>query len=57
MRVRSHSMETMVGSQKHGRYSAAGGGVPNSLSGVALTHSNTEAAKNSVSILLYSRFV
>lgn len=47
MRVRSHSMETMVGSQKHGRCSPAGGGVPTSLSGVGLTHSNTEAAKNS----------
>ncbi|XP_051732604.1 rap1 GTPase-activating protein 2b isoform X5 [Ctenopharyngodon idella] len=47
MRVRSHSMETMVGSQKHGRCSSAGGGVPTSLSGVGLTHSNTEAAKNS----------
>ncbi|XP_051956501.1 rap1 GTPase-activating protein 2-like isoform X5 [Xyrauchen texanus] len=47
MRVRSHSMETMVGSQKHGRCSTAGGGVPNSLSGVGLTHSITETAKNS----------
>ncbi|XP_067280877.1 rap1 GTPase-activating protein 2b isoform X1 [Pseudorasbora parva] len=47
MRVRSHSMEAMVGSQKHGRCSPAGGGVPTSLSGVGLTHSNTEAAKNS----------
>ncbi|XP_055035628.2 rap1 GTPase-activating protein 2b isoform X4 [Misgurnus anguillicaudatus] len=47
MRVRSHSMDTMVGSQKHSRYSAAGGGVPTSLSGVALTHTNTDAAKNS----------
>uniref|UniRef100_A0A8C1LV38 RAP1 GTPase activating protein 2b n=1 Tax=Cyprinus carpio TaxID=7962 RepID=A0A8C1LV38_CYPCA len=48
MRVRSHSMEAMVGSQKHGRCSpAGGGGVPTSLSGVGLTHSNTEAAKNS----------
>ncbi|XP_016095903.1 rap1 GTPase-activating protein 2-like isoform X3 [Sinocyclocheilus grahami] len=47
MRVRSHSMEAMVGSQKHGRCSPGGGGVPTSLSGVGLTHSNTEAAKNS----------
>ncbi|XP_026090302.1 rap1 GTPase-activating protein 2-like isoform X2 [Carassius auratus] len=47
MRVRSHSMEAMVGSQKHGRCSPVGGGVPTSLSGVGLTHSNTEAAKNS----------
>uniref|UniRef100_A0A672L765 Rap1 GTPase-activating protein 2-like n=1 Tax=Sinocyclocheilus grahami TaxID=75366 RepID=A0A672L765_SINGR len=55
MRVRSHSMETMVSSQKHGRCSPAGGGVPTSLSGVGLTHSNTEAAKSSVSILLCSQ--
>uniref|UniRef100_A0A672L7N0 Rap1 GTPase-activating protein 2-like n=1 Tax=Sinocyclocheilus grahami TaxID=75366 RepID=A0A672L7N0_SINGR len=55
MRVRSHSMETMVSSQKHGRCSPAGGGVPTSLSGVGLTHSNTEAAKSSVSILLSMR--
>uniref|UniRef100_A0A8C1X8X8 RAP1 GTPase activating protein 2b n=1 Tax=Cyprinus carpio TaxID=7962 RepID=A0A8C1X8X8_CYPCA len=47
MRVRSHSMEAMVGSQKHGRCSPGGGGVPTSPSGVSLTHSNTEAAKNS----------
>ncbi|XP_016420654.1 rap1 GTPase-activating protein 2-like isoform X3 [Sinocyclocheilus rhinocerous] len=47
MRMRSHSMEAMVGSQKHGRCSPGGGGVPTSLSGVGLTHSNTEAAKNS----------
>uniref|UniRef100_A0A8C1LVJ2 RAP1 GTPase activating protein 2b n=1 Tax=Cyprinus carpio TaxID=7962 RepID=A0A8C1LVJ2_CYPCA len=30
MRVRSHSMEAMVGSQKHGRCSPAGGGVTSS---------------------------
>ncbi|XP_073790313.1 rap1 GTPase-activating protein 2b isoform X4 [Danio rerio] len=48
MRVRSHSMETMVGTHKHGRCSpAAGAGVPTSLSGVSLTHSSSEAAKNS----------
>uniref|UniRef100_A0A8C2JB43 Rap1 GTPase-activating protein 2-like n=1 Tax=Cyprinus carpio TaxID=7962 RepID=A0A8C2JB43_CYPCA len=47
MRVRSHSMEAMVGSQKHGRCSPGGGGLPTSPSGVSLTHSNTEAAKNS----------
>ncbi|XP_076836191.1 rap1 GTPase-activating protein 2b isoform X3 [Brachyhypopomus gauderio] len=46
MRVRSHSMETMVGSQKHGRPSTGGGGVPTSLSGAGLTHSNAECAKN-----------
>lgn len=55
MRVRSHSMEAMVGSQKYVRSSSAGGGVPTSLNGVGLTHSNTEAAKNSVSILLCSQ--
>ncbi|KAI4878770.1 hypothetical protein NFI96_028768, partial [Prochilodus magdalenae] len=47
MRVRSHSMDTMVGSQKHGRSSAGGGGVPTSLSGAGLTHSNAECNKNS----------
>ncbi|XP_053096324.1 rap1 GTPase-activating protein 2b isoform X3 [Pangasianodon hypophthalmus] len=46
MRVRSHSMETMGGSQKHGR-SAGGGGVPTSLSGAGLTHSNPECNRNS----------
>ncbi|KAF5890199.1 rap1 GTPase-activating protein 2-like isoform X1, partial [Clarias magur] len=48
MRVRSHSMETMVGSQKHSR-SSGGGGVPTSLSGVGLTHSSPECNRNSVS--------
>ncbi|TRY76005.1 hypothetical protein DNTS_010905 [Danionella cerebrum] len=46
MRVRSHSMETMVGSHKHGRSSPAAGGLPMSLSGSGLTHNN-EAARNS----------
>uniref|UniRef100_A0AAR2LGA8 Rap-GAP domain-containing protein n=1 Tax=Pygocentrus nattereri TaxID=42514 RepID=A0AAR2LGA8_PYGNA len=44
MRVRSHSMDTMVGSQKHSR-SSAGGGVPTSLSGAGLTHSSAECNK------------
>ncbi|XP_049322475.1 rap1 GTPase-activating protein 2b isoform X1 [Astyanax mexicanus] len=47
MRVRSHSMDTMVGSQKHSRSSAGGGGVPTSLSGAGLTHSNAECNKTS----------
>ncbi|XP_016314594.1 rap1 GTPase-activating protein 2-like isoform X2 [Sinocyclocheilus anshuiensis] len=55
MRVRSHSMEAMVGSQKHGRCSPGGGGVPTSLSGVGLTHSNTEAAKNSSPVTLSTK--
>ncbi|XP_035382666.1 rap1 GTPase-activating protein 2b isoform X3 [Electrophorus electricus] len=46
MRVRSHSMDTMVGSQKHGCSSIGGGGVPTSLSGAGLTHSNAECTKN-----------
>uniref|UniRef100_A0A4W4EHA7 RAP1 GTPase activating protein 2b n=1 Tax=Electrophorus electricus TaxID=8005 RepID=A0A4W4EHA7_ELEEL len=48
MRVRSHSMDTMVGSQKHGCSSIGGGGVPTSLSGAGLTHSNAECTKNTV---------
>ncbi|XP_072518663.1 rap1 GTPase-activating protein 2b isoform X2 [Salminus brasiliensis] len=47
MRVRSHSMDTMVGSQKHSRSSAGGGGVPTSLSGAGLTHSSAECNKTS----------
>lgn len=54
MRVRSHSMDTMVGSQKHNRSSAGGGGLPTSLSGAGLTHSNAEFNKNSVSIKFQS---
>ncbi|XP_027012692.2 rap1 GTPase-activating protein 2b isoform X2 [Tachysurus fulvidraco] len=46
MRVRSHSMETMGSSQKHGR-SAGGGGMPTSLSGAGLTHSSPECNRNS----------
>lgn len=52
MRVRSHSMETMGGSQKHGR-SVGGGGVPTSLSGAGLTHSSPECNRNSVSTPRY----
>ncbi|TSK49658.1 Rap1 GTPase-activating protein 2 [Bagarius yarrelli] len=43
MRVRSHSMETMVGSHKH---KAAGGGVPSSMSGGGLPQSSTECTKS-----------
>ncbi|XP_053334276.1 rap1 GTPase-activating protein 2b isoform X1 [Clarias gariepinus] len=46
MRVRSHSMETMAGTQKHSR-SSGGGGVPTSLSGVGLTHGSPECNRNS----------
>ncbi|XP_060791152.1 rap1 GTPase-activating protein 2b isoform X3 [Neoarius graeffei] len=49
MRVRSHSMETMTSSQKHGR-SAGGGGVPTSLSGAGLTHSSPECNRKSGSV-------
>ncbi|KAK3555685.1 hypothetical protein QTP86_029091, partial [Hemibagrus guttatus] len=47
MRVRSHSMETMGGSQRHGRSAGGGGGVPTSLSGAGLTHSSPECNRNS----------
>ncbi|XP_062867263.1 rap1 GTPase-activating protein 2b [Trichomycterus rosablanca] len=47
MRVRSHSMDTMVGSQKHGRSSVGGGGVPTSLSGAGFTYSSPECNKKS----------
>ncbi|XP_058269556.1 rap1 GTPase-activating protein 2a isoform X8 [Hemibagrus wyckioides] len=43
MRVRSHSMETMVGSHKH---KAAGGGVPSSMSGGGLPQSSAECTKS-----------
>ncbi|XP_062409154.1 rap1 GTPase-activating protein 2a isoform X2 [Sardina pilchardus] len=45
MRVRSHSMETMVGSHRH-RSPGVGGGVPASLSGGGLPQSNTECTKS-----------
>ncbi|XP_062873354.1 rap1 GTPase-activating protein 2a isoform X2 [Trichomycterus rosablanca] len=43
MRVRSHSMETMVGSHKH---KPAGGGVPSSTSGGGLPQGTTECTKS-----------
>ncbi|KAM9468524.1 rap1 GTPase-activating protein 2a isoform 2-T2 [Clarias gariepinus] len=43
MRVRSHSMETMVSSHKH---KAAGGGVPSSMSGGGLPQSSAECTKS-----------
>ncbi|KAM6959062.1 rap1 GTPase-activating protein 2-like [Aplochiton taeniatus] len=46
MRVRSHSMETMVGSQRH-RSPGAGGGVPASLSGGGLPHQSTSECTKS----------
>ncbi|KAJ8401657.1 hypothetical protein AAFF_G00376280 [Aldrovandia affinis] len=45
MRVRSHSMETMVGSHRH-RSPGGGGGVPASLSGGGLTQNNAECTKS-----------
>ncbi|XP_028818952.1 rap1 GTPase-activating protein 2a isoform X3 [Denticeps clupeoides] len=45
MRVRSHSMETMVGSHRH-RSPGVGGGVPASLSGGGLPQSSTECTKS-----------
>uniref|UniRef100_A0A8C8A0S3 RAP1 GTPase activating protein 2a n=1 Tax=Oryzias sinensis TaxID=183150 RepID=A0A8C8A0S3_9TELE len=45
MRVRSHSMETMVGSQRH-RSPGVGGGVPASLSGGGLPQSTSECTKS-----------
>ncbi|CAJ1065807.1 rap1 GTPase-activating protein 2 isoform X4 [Xyrichtys novacula] len=45
MRVRSHSMETMVGSQRH-RSPGVGGGVPASVSGGGLPQSTSECTKS-----------
>ncbi|XP_063059233.1 rap1 GTPase-activating protein 2b isoform X2 [Engraulis encrasicolus] len=47
MRVRSHSMDTMSGSQSHknNRHSMVGGGVPTSLSGGGLTHAGADGGK------------
>uniref|UniRef100_A0A665V0Q2 Rap-GAP domain-containing protein n=1 Tax=Echeneis naucrates TaxID=173247 RepID=A0A665V0Q2_ECHNA len=45
MRVRSHSMETMVGAQRH-RSPGVGGGVPASLSGGGLPQSTSECTKS-----------
>ncbi|XP_031427861.1 rap1 GTPase-activating protein 2b isoform X2 [Clupea harengus] len=46
MRVRSHSMDTMVGSHKSNRYSMVGGGVPTSLSGGGLTQVGADGSKS-----------
>uniref|UniRef100_A0A672I698 Rap-GAP domain-containing protein n=1 Tax=Salarias fasciatus TaxID=181472 RepID=A0A672I698_SALFA len=48
MRVRSHSMETMVGSHRH-RSPGVGGGVPASLSGGGLPQSTSECTKSTFS--------
>uniref|UniRef100_A0A8C7IHA5 RAP1 GTPase activating protein 2a n=1 Tax=Oncorhynchus kisutch TaxID=8019 RepID=A0A8C7IHA5_ONCKI len=48
MRVRSHSMETMVGSHRH-RSPGVGGGVPASLSGGGLPQS-TECTKSTFTV-------
>ncbi|KAM8905380.1 rap1 GTPase-activating protein 2a isoform 4-T4 [Spinachia spinachia] len=45
MRVRSHSMETMVGSSRH-RSPGVGGGVPASVSGGGLPQSTSECTKS-----------
>ncbi|XP_036379093.1 rap1 GTPase-activating protein 2-like isoform X2 [Megalops cyprinoides] len=45
MRVRSHSMETMVGSHRH-RSPGGSGSVPASLSGGGLTQTSTECTKS-----------
>lgn len=45
MRVRSHSMETMGGSQRQ-RTPGTGGGLPASLSGGGLPHSTSECTKS-----------
>ncbi|KAG7281435.1 hypothetical protein CRUP_029884 [Coryphaenoides rupestris] len=45
MRVRSHSMETMVGPHRH-RSPGVGGGVPASLSGGGLPQSSSECTKS-----------
>ncbi|XP_064207509.1 rap1 GTPase-activating protein 2-like isoform X6 [Anguilla rostrata] len=46
MRVRSHSMETMVGSHRHRSPGGGAGGVPASLSGGGLTQTSTECTKS-----------
>nr|XP_046246286.1 rap1 GTPase-activating protein 2a isoform X5 [Scatophagus argus] len=45
MRVRSHSMETMVGSHRH-RSPGVGGGLPASVSGGGLPQSTSECTKS-----------
>uniref|UniRef100_A0A665V018 Rap-GAP domain-containing protein n=1 Tax=Echeneis naucrates TaxID=173247 RepID=A0A665V018_ECHNA len=49
MRVRSHSMETMVGAQRH-RSPGVGGGVPASLSGGGLPQSTSECTKSTFTV-------
>lgn len=49
MRVRSHSMETMVGSQRH-RSPGVGGGVPASLSGGGLPQTTSECTKSTFTV-------
>lgn len=48
MRVRSHSMETMVGSHRH-RSPGVGGGVPASMSG-GLPQSTSECTKSTFTV-------
>lgn len=50
IRVRSHSMETMVGSQKKHH----GGGIPGSLSG-GIAHNSGEVTKTTFSVSVSSR--
>lgn len=47
--MRSHSMETMVGSQRK----LHGGGIPGSLSG-GITHNNMEVTKTTFSVSIAS---
>lgn len=49
MRVRSHSMETMVGSHRH-RSPGVGGGVPASLSGGGLPQSTSDCTKSTFTV-------
>lgn len=49
MRVRSHSMETMVGSHRH-RSPGVGGGVPASVSGGGLPQSTSECTKSTFTV-------
>uniref|UniRef100_A0AAQ6AAU5 Rap-GAP domain-containing protein n=1 Tax=Amphiprion ocellaris TaxID=80972 RepID=A0AAQ6AAU5_AMPOC len=54
MRVRSHSMETMVGSHRH-RSPGVGGGVPASLSGGGLPQSTSECTKSTFTVTLSAK--
>lgn len=49
MRVRSHSMETMVGTHRH-RSPGVGGGVPASVSGGGLPQSTSECTKSTFTV-------